>query len=209
MEKIKITYIDDNPDTALSWYLDSEYRIENYNVEFKEVIFDSESGYENLIKNNDILTANIIFIDSRLFENKTKGSRRFTGEEFKVIFRKKNPFIEIFVITQNEFEEGYTTIKKYSNKSLKNGETAEEYYKRIIPPIIEIAVKNIIETRKILKKIEDNSNWKDKIEVEKLLNLQHGISVYEDLTKDDITKIIELFEKIDERLDEKKIDERL
>lgn len=48
--------------------------------------FNSEEGYESLINNTEVRTANIIFIDSKLFENRNTNGK-FTGEEFKIILK--------------------------------------------------------------------------------------------------------------------------
>ena len=51
-------------------YLDN-YSHENCNIEYSDIEFKQEEGYESLIGNVDVRSANIVFIDSRLFENRT------------------------------------------------------------------------------------------------------------------------------------------
>ena len=101
MEKYSLVYIDDNPETALTRYLDEEFRSDNYEIICSEIIFKPEDGYESLLSDQRVSSANIILIDSWLFENRTAANFKFTGEEFKLILKKLFPFIEVIVITQN------------------------------------------------------------------------------------------------------------
>ena len=96
MENLKIIYIDDYPETSLSKYLD-KYKNSSCNVESLDIKFNPDAGYESLINNPDVKSANIIFIDSKLFENRTAIAGKFTGEEFKIILKKYFPFIEVIV----------------------------------------------------------------------------------------------------------------
>ena len=57
MENIKILYIDDSPDTALSRYLDS-YSQDDCNFESSDIKFNPEEGYESLISNTDVELVN-------------------------------------------------------------------------------------------------------------------------------------------------------
>ncbi|OOF51221.1 hypothetical protein BKK54_03790 [Rodentibacter genomosp. 1] len=198
MEKIKIVYIDDVPDAALSSYLD-KYKIEGYQIESIDIEFDPKNGYESLIQNNDVLSANIIFIDSRLFENRDPTQRKFTGEEFKLIFKKIFPFIEVIVITQNTIQDGYQTIAKYNSKNQKD---ANEYYSSIIPYKIKEAIKNINESRKIMDIIRNNRSWDNYFFVEKLTNSLNGIVSYDELKKEDIDNIVSLFKEIKGSIDD-------
>jgi len=101
METLKLLYIDDHPETSLSKYLD-KYKSPSCEIEYSDIEFKPDEGYESLINNSDVKSANIIFIDSKLFENRNAIAGKFTGEEFKIILKKYFPFIEVIVITQNE-----------------------------------------------------------------------------------------------------------
>lgn len=196
MERISILYIDDEPDTVLSQCLD-KYKHENCEFEYSDIIFSSKGGYESLIGNLKVRSANIIFIDSKLFKNKTAGNGKFTGEEFKMILKKYFPFIEVVVITQNEIAEGYETIPKFNSQ---NGENVEDYYNNI-SNIMEAAIKNICELRKIAVDIKNNTNW-DSVLVEKILNSLAGGETYNELTKEDIDHVISIFTEIQEKMDD-------
>lgn len=200
METIKIVYIDDSLDPVISKYL-TDIKIDEFEIDSLDIEFSSELGYEGLIKNIDIETANVILIDSRLFENRTPSNGRFTGEEIKTILRKYFPFIEVIVITQNDVNEGYNTIKKYSSKSLSSLEKGYEYYNETLLPLLKNAVRNVYEYRNIVKAMKENSSW-DTVLVQKILNSLEGRAVYDELTKTDIDKVIDEFKKLQERLND-------
>lgn len=67
MEKYSLVYIDDNPETALSRYLDEEFKSDNYEINCSEIIFKPEEGYESLLSDQRVCSANIILIDSVAF----------------------------------------------------------------------------------------------------------------------------------------------
>lgn len=195
MDTIKMIYIDDSPDISLSKYLD-KFRSGLCQFDYSDIEFNSEEGYESLINNTEVRTANIIFIDSKLFENRNTNGK-FTGEEFKIILKKHLPFIEVIVITQNEVEEEYETIAKYDSRSDK---TAQEYYDSILPELIDHAVKNIFEYRKIASRMKENTIWED-VMIEKIENSLEGKDVYDELTKTDIDHIIGIFQELQGKVD--------
>ena len=195
MDTIKMIYIDDSPDISLSKYLD-KFRSGLCQFDYSDIEFNSEEGYESLINNTEVRTANIIFIDSKLFENRNTNGK-FTGEEFKIILKKHLPFIEVIVITQNEVEEEYETIAKYDARSDK---TAQDYYDSILTELIDHAVKNIFEYRKIASRMKENTIWED-VMIEKIENSLEGKDVYDELTKTDIDHIIGIFQELQEKVD--------
>lgn len=196
MEKIKVIYIDDAPDTSLSRYLD-EYKKQNCEFEFSDLQFMPEDGYESLINNPEVRSANVIFIDSKLFENRTAMEGKFTGEEFKIILKKYFPFIEVIVITQNDIAEEYETMAKYNPAK---GESAETYYNNVIPKKMETAIRNICELRKIAQDMKQNSKW-ESVLVEKITNSLNGCGTYDELTKEDIDEVISVFKELQEKID--------
>ncbi len=58
-EKINIVYIDDDRDEAISEYLSEDYQNERYNVEYKEVGFEGDKGYESLLDSPEVASANV------------------------------------------------------------------------------------------------------------------------------------------------------
>ena len=193
MKEIKIVYIDDKPDPSLSRYLDTEFSSNRFVKVYEEILFNPADGYESLIKNPVVQGANIIVIDSMLFENSGTVSGKFSGEEFKIILKKYCPFIEVIVITQNEPEASMGTIPKYSDSYTIS---ASEYYGQVLPELIHNAYANIQRYFSIADKLSGNSAL-DKYLVEKVVSSLNGSSLYDELTKSDIDSLISAFQRIE------------
>lgn len=196
MEKYSLVYIDDNPETALSRYLDEEFKSDNYEIVYSEIIFNPEDGYESLLSDQTVSSANIILIDSWLFENRTAANVKFTGEEFKLILKKLFPFIEVIVITQNGTDSEIRKIAKY-DKSF--GESASEYYASKLPKIINQAVDDIQQYRLLANLVKKNDIWEDVLK-DKVIATLKGSNTYDKLTKNDIDSLISAFKEIQENL---------
>lgn len=193
-EKINLIYIDDDRDEAISAYLEEEYQSDSYDVEYREIEFESDKGYESLLDSPEVASANVILIDSRLFENdsiKCKG--KFSGEEFRMILRKVYPFIEVLVISQNGENKDFEIIPKYRSQS---AETPKEYYERVLKNKIDESIKRVITFRNISKKLESNKEI-EKFLVEKAVGSLNGINDYEDLSKEDIDRLIDAFQSME------------
>lgn len=193
MDKFSLVYVDDNPDTVLSRYLDQEFRSDNYEIDYSEIRFEPQEGYKSLLSDTKIQRANIILVDSRLFENKTAINQKFTGEEFKLILRKFYPFIEVIVITQNVIEDGVAHIPKY-NQTL--GRSASKYYAEKLPEILDKAVASIQQYRLLAAYVEKNDSWEEFIK-EKVLTTLNGTFAYDDLTTSDVDKLISAFKEME------------
>lgn len=196
METLKILYIDDNPEPSLSKYLD-KYKSPSCEIESLDIKFKPDEGYESLINNVDVKSANIIFIDSKLFENRNAIAGKFTGEEFKIILKKYFPFIEVIVVTQNEIAPDYETIPKYDSKC---GKTPEEYYDRELPGLLEQCIRNIFEVRKITTEMQRNTSW-EKVLVEKIVNSVKGQGKFDEFTKKDIDDVIKMFQELQTKVE--------
>jgi len=90
-------YIDDELDTNISRYIVQGYKKEGLKKIYDEIEFNNEKGYDSLINDERIKEANIILIDSKLFENDKVSSGKFSCEEFKMILKKVFPYIEVIV----------------------------------------------------------------------------------------------------------------
>lgn len=197
MEKFSILYIDDSPESGLSRYLDKEYTNPEHETEYTEITFNPEEGYENLIRNSKVQSANIIFIDSKLFENRKVASGKFSGEEFKIILKKYYPFIEVIVISQNGEDPRIKIISKYDPNY---GKSAKEYYAEYLPTYIEKAIENILVYRRLAEKMETNTNWEAALK-EKVINSLNGVGKYDELNKSDIDTLISAFKELQEKID--------
>ena len=196
MDKYSLVYIDDNPETSLTRYLDEEFQGENYEIVCSEIIFKPEDGYESLLFDQRVSSANIILIDSLLFENRTAANVKFTGEEFKLILKKLFPFIEVIVITQNGTDSEIRKIAKY-DKSLT--ESASEYYASKLPKIINQAVADIQQYRLLADLVKKNDTWEEVLK-DKVIATLKGTNTYDKLTKEDIDSLILAFKEIQESL---------
>lgn len=197
---INTVYIDDGPEAALSRYLNTFHK-DGYSFFHKDIKFSPEDGYESLLCNPIVRAANIIFIDSKLFENRTAVSSKLSGEEFKMILKKELPFIEVFVITQNEMEEGLEKIAKYNFVKMKDIKP-QVYYEQIIPHKIDNALRNIKEYRIIASKLKQNISL-ESVVVEKVTNSLEGNGIYDELTKADIDQLIGTFREVQAMIDDK------
>lgn len=201
MESIKLVYIDDTPDIELSRYFDQinqHHPSDKYVLETSEIRFDPEKDYGSLLKDDRVQTANIIVIDSRLFENRTAAGGKFTGEEFKLVLQKFYPYIEVIVITQNEMETGVDMVPKYVKNT---DQKADEYYCETMPQYIEHAVQKVIQYRILAKKMCENDSWEDLLK-EKVLGTLRGTQAYDELTKSDIDTLIAAFREIKESIND-------
>ena len=196
MDKLSLVYIDDNPDTALSRYLDEDFHRDKYEILFSEIRFKPEEGYESLLLDQRVSSANIILIDSLLFEHRTATNVKFTGEEFKLILKKIFPFIEVIVITQNGLDQEIKKIAKY-DKAL--GPSASEYYASELPQIIDKAVSDIVEYRLLADLVKKNDIWEVALK-DKVIATLNGINTYDKLTKKDIDNLVLAFKEIQESL---------
>ena len=113
--------------------------------------------------------------------------------------KKYFPFIEVFVITQNDIEPDYAKIAKYD---INKAESANIYYWNTIPLHIKEAISKIQESRLLLKKIEENKQLEAYI-IEKIANSLNGINLYDELSKQDLDEIITLFKEIQESINGK------
>ncbi len=197
MEEIRITYIDDNMDLELQKYFDKEYHNQDYNIIFKCKEFDPNIGYEEFINDEKVRNANIIIIDSKLFENKDADSGKFTGEEFKLILKKVFPFIEVIIITQNEIDREIEKVPKFNSKEQN---CSKKHYDEHLLPLIDKAIKKIIETRKIFQIMEKNTNLEKFLVVEKIINSLNGLNEYDELSKTDIDELIKAFKQLEEKV---------
>lgn len=198
MDEIKIVYVDDNVDSSISKYLAEDYNHKNFKKNYNEITFDNKNGYESLINNEKIKEANIIVIDSRLFENNIASKGKFSGEEFKIILKKIFPFIEVIVISQEPPNEYYGMINKYQKNSTQ---TAQQYYEAKLKSALDSAIENIEIYRNISNKLKKSKSI-DEVLIQRIMDSLDGSAKYETLTSKDIDNIITAFEEIQRGISE-------
>ena len=200
MEEYSLLYIDDEIDFQLSEYIDKHLNGTAFGetiLRCNELTFNPEEGYKSLLLNSKVLSANIILIDSRLFEDRSASDGKFTGEEFKIILKKYYPFIEVIVITQNGEDESVRTLAKYDSNC---GKDADEYYHSILPDIIHEVINQISIYRKLAERLKSNESW-EPILKEKVIGALEGTGTYDELTKSDIDNLVIAFKEIVEIID--------
>lgn len=193
MELITMLYVDDKIDLYVSKYLNS-YSNDKAEYKYSELKFENKYSYEDLLENDEIQKADILFLDSMLFENGNVQDNKISGEELGLIIKKIFPFKEIIVITQYQDKMEYSTLKKYnSNTYLCDVDSffQDNWNKEIVN-----ATQNIILNRNILKNIS-LKNY-----VEKMENSINGVSNYDNLTKMDIDNLIKAFEEMRKNYEE-------
>ena len=151
-----------------------------------------------MLENQVIRDANIVFIDSRLFENRGVGSV-LSGEEFKLIIKKIFPYIEVIVISQKAIGEDFQTIAKYDLTSYMSDvddikKSAFDFYSREIIPLIKEKIQNVIEFRKILERIQNEKIGIDKYLIENIENSIKGTDEYDQLSSKDLDNVIKAFQ---------------
>lgn len=192
MELITMLYVDDKIDLYVSKYLNS-YSNDKAEYKYSELKFENKYSYEDLLENNEIQKADILFLDSMLFENGNVQDNKISGEELGLIIKKIFPFKEIIVITQYQDKMEYSTLKKYNSNTYQCDEDLffqDNWNKEIIN-----ATKNIILNRNILKNIS-SKRYVEKCLFEKIENSINGLSNYDNLTKADIDSLIKAFEEM-------------
>ncbi len=192
MENIKLLYIDDNADAYISQYLYEEYGCEGVKIEYLQRPFEAEDTYETLLSDNDVHIADIIIIDSMLFQNANLSNQKLTGEEFEIILRKVFPFKEVIVVTQNDIDEDYRVIKKFDTSL---GGNSKDFFEREWKPILDKAVERVKLCRKLLKRIEEK-NYVEKYFFEEIQQSLQGESGYDKLTVADVDRLIAAFEGV-------------
>lgn len=194
METIKIVYVVDKLDPYVSKYL-SSLSLDEYLYQKKEIKFSTRDSYKSMLSNQEIRMADILFLDSMLFENNAVDGNKLSGEELGFIIKKMFPFKEILVITQFQEKSEFSSLKKYNSKTF--GTCPDNFFKQYWEETILKASHNIVQNRKILERLS-SENYVDKILLEKLESTMSGQIDYENLTKEDINKLIQAFEEMRE-----------
>ncbi|MEC0597264.1 hypothetical protein P8835_02025 [Bacillus spizizenii] len=198
-ETINICYIDDRIDFMLDKYLDEYCKKQNkdnkydYQLEFVDYEFKFNDSYKTLLNNNLINQANIIVIDSRLFENENSNLSKFTGEQFKIILRQVLPFIKTIVISQNDSKSDSLTIRKF--QSTNNAQTSNDYYNEFLEPILNESIIATIEEYKVLNQLSQE-NEVDSVLIGTIQNTISGIRDTALFEKEDLDNLIKLFNEV-------------
>ena len=151
-----------------------------------------------MIYYDEVKNADLIIIDSRLFENATVKEAKLTGEEFKLILKKVLPYKEVIVVTQNEPPKEYQVLPKY--RSDKTSDRTQFFNEKWLP-VIKNAIKSVLEYKNLVHKIENNKNI-DKHFLENIIMTLEGSYEYDLLKSEDITKLITAFKELEAKYHE-------
>lgn len=199
VKKYRLVYIDDEMEISLSHYLDKHLKDEldgTIELECEEIKFDPNLGYNSLINDIRVRRANIILIDSRLFEDRNASKGKFSGEEFKFIIKRTYPYIEVLVISQNKMDASLQIIPKYNCDC---GMSPEEYYDANLLQHIKNAIAQVDLYRTLANSFEENDNWEPLIKERAISNLK-GTESYTELTKEDIDRLVIGFKELTEKI---------
>lgn len=210
MDTINMVYVDDKLDPYVSEYLTllssdeylSSLSSDEYEYKKEEIEFSKEDSYKSMLSIEEIRTADILFLDSMLFENNGVNGNKLSGEELGFIIKKIFPYKEIIVITQHQNNSGFSLLKKYNSNTF--GLSPSEFFKQYWEDTILQASHNIVRNRKILEKLS-SKHYVEKMLLEKLEATMSGQVNYENLTKTDIDKLIESFEEMRKVYDEDRL----
>lgn len=202
MNKIRLVYIDDQIDPVISKYLYQYSQESREELEYSEILFDPKTGYEEILRSETVRSANIIIIDDKLFEDRMMQEGKVTGEEFKIVLKKYQPFTETIVITQNKADEEVGTLPKFKPE-VDPLASAEEYYQELFSVYLEKAIQKIKIYRKLNEKLQQNSNWETVVQ-ERIINSLQGKDTYDALTKADIDSLVHAFQEVERLIDDGK-----
>lgn len=199
--QINIVYVDDICDPQLSKYLDT--KLENdlksqgvsVSIASEDIIYEPATGYQNLLKNEKLQTANIAIIDSRLFGLDDADKGMLTGELVRILLRKYFPFLETLIVSSHKdaLECNPAAIPKYAHFETP-GKTADAFYSEKILEPIKNAIFSIIATRKAEEKLDTADI--DSVVADKIRNSVLGLTEFDELKTADIDKAVAIFEDL-------------
>ena len=190
IEKVRLVYIDDNIDNLLTAYLQA--LSEELDFQYDEREFNTTENYDNLIKDNLVKLSNIVLIDSQLFENMSVGEQKFSGEEFRLLLTKEYPYKKVFIVSQNDDEKNIGYISK---SIYEDYQRTKVHYDGVLLDKIKNAIKEVKDEKMLLQGMVEKEGV-DLVMLEKISNSIRGVSEFDALTKEDIDKVIEMFNKL-------------
>lgn len=203
-ENINICYVDDNPELQLSKFLKAKYLNKEFsdevNTTYTEYRFKEDDDYKKLLKIEKIKYANIIIIDSKLFEESNSPNFRLTGEQFKIILRSMHPYVKTIVISQNEPDSSKIMISKY--KSSSNQETSDEYYLRVLKPEVDKNIDLVLEEICLIQELK-NDGGIDNILLDGITQSFRGNLEYSEFEKNELNNLISLFQEVKKKYEQK------
>ena len=208
-KQLTLLYIDDSPDPWLSKYL-ANYAVEDhdflkrskYSLVYKEYQFDSSIDPNDFLHQTEVCQADVYIIDSRLFENRTEleKHKRYKGEELELLLRKLRPFTEVIIVSQKSILSNQDIVAKYSVKSDADFNNCKTFYDRELK--LDDKILSVIGTQSALREFVSNEVWSSSLR-KRMQESADFVPNYDELTPADIDKLVEAFQKIERKLDDK------
>jgi len=201
----KVLYVDDSHDLYLSQYLVdlAEEMKDTFAFTHEDYTFYPGTKYSDIVKEIYERQANVIIIDSKLFEN-SKAESRFKGEEVMLVLKKIFPYIEVLVITQNK-DSDFDSLEKYKSVTNRHGDqdlASREHYDRELLPHLKASFKKLQDYERLVEQIRDNNTF-DKVLRDSILSMINGTENYVGLTEEDINDLVKKFQDVKSLIDER------
>ena len=161
-----------------------------YEFVFSKYKFTPQDTYKTLLENSIVKDANVILIDSALFENQDSPLSKFTGEQFKIIIRQLLPFIKTIVISQEGGKNDSSTVEKW-----KSVGSSKEFYHNNLLPVLARNIFAIIEEQMILIQLSKDEVV-DEVLVDTIKNTASGLIDTVLFEKKDLDELINVFNEV-------------
>lgn len=171
-------------------FIENKDIFSKYSFKFTSYNFNSEDSYKTLLDNELVKNANIIIIDSWLFENENSTLSKFTGEQFRIILRQILPFIKTIVISQNGGKKDSSTVEKWKG----SGDAKAHYHEKLLPLLTKY-IFGTIEEQNILNQLSKDEEV-DGFLVDTIKNTAAGLIDTALFEKKDLDELIRLFNEV-------------
>lgn len=192
---IEVLYIDDSIDLSVSTLLRRFFP-----KHYDELKFSDDMIIDNLLNHDKVKKADLVIVDSRLFERKSKTKNKFLGEDFRLLLKDAFPFKECIVITQyNQSGEGDDLKSKAGTIQKKTDPRMSDtaYWTDIFKPNIDSAV-DMINKYKVLYQLVSNNKDVNLYTLERLEERSKGELKYESLKVEDIDRIVDALKDVEQ-----------
>ena len=183
-------FYDDTVKNEITRFVNKKDIYKEYEFKYESYKFKPGDDYKKLLDNEVVSKANIIVIDSRLFENENSSLSKFTGEQFKIILRQVFPFIKTIVISQNGGNDDSLTVEKW-----KGVIQSKDHYHQHLLPILIRNILSTIEEHRILSQLT-LENEIDPVLIGTIHNTISGMVDTALFEKQDLDELINLFKEV-------------
>lgn len=193
---IKVLYIDDKPDVHISRLLRGRF-----GEEYTEFAFADNKTVIDLINDSKVVAADLIFVDSRLFEDKSSSEDRFQGEDFRLLLEMQFPLKKCIVVTHINLSDDGEKLKKASGTIEKyevverEGKSLEEW-ETSVNSLIKATIESI-QRKKSLLELEIKEGYLNQYMKEQLIGRSQGQLEYSSLKVEQINELVDRFKQVE------------